>query len=83
VQQITRAFVVQIDQDVVRRVLATNHGRIIRAPIYTAFASTAPSTAPRPQLAPHTPHHRKRTELTMPGNGIAMDYSQRQPPLDG
>jgi len=52
------------------------------APITTALVSTAPSRAPRPQNVPETPHHRKRTWLTMPGNGIAMDYSKLLSPLD-
>jgi len=39
-------------------------------------------TAPRPRIAPETPHLRKRTWLTMPGNGIAMGYSEHPSPLE-
>ncbi len=48
----------------------------------TKPASTAPSTAPRPRIAPETPHLRKRTWSTTRGYGIATDYSKLPSPLD-
>jgi putative transposase len=44
--------------------------------ITTALASTAPSTAPRPQSVPDTRHRPLQTWHTMRGNATATDYSK-------
>src|SRR5271156_6546679 len=48
----------------------------------TALVSTAPSMAPRPRIAPETPHHRKRPGSLCLGTALQWTIRKFLSPLD-